>query len=183
MLVFWPAVPGEIECCICARMQSSSLLGVRRTWCAAGTQYDASAPCPRRVPSPRKGPANSSLATWQERASLTFVAKVSEHRLLAKARVLSIRKDPQPEAVLHWSRCQIFVASLRPSGVAAASGAWWFRPWEHFQSERPVSRVHTQAVGGFWRQKLVQPRHAAPSPGKGCFCLALQQNRSLRDGQ
>ena len=31
--------------------------------------------------------------------------------------------------------------------------------------------MHTQAVGGFWRQKLVQPRHAAPSPGKGRFWL------------
>lgn len=87
--------------------------------CRQRREMPFSGPCPGPTPSPRRGLVDSSLATCQERASVTFVAQVSEHRLLAKNRVLSMMKDPQPEAVLDWSRRQMCVGFLRPSGVAA----------------------------------------------------------------
>ncbi len=90
-----PVMAGETECCICARVQSRSSLGVWCTWSAAGIQDAANAPCPPRHASPRRGSAERSLATWQEHASSSFFAKDLENpsRRIPNLRQFGIGQD------------------------------------------------------------------------------------------
>ena len=64
----------EIERCICARGQPRCQKGARCTWGVGGSRDVAKRTYPPPSPGPKRWRAECRLATWQERASVTFVA-------------------------------------------------------------------------------------------------------------